>query len=221
NFVGLYWLASIPVTETIPQGLATFSISVTDVLGNPASAVTTTPDSSAVFIDRILLPILSPGSPSPTRQVSIPVTVTFSEPVNGFSAADVIVTGGEATGLPTEPVVTTSVNFRVRPFSTGMVTIRINAGAVVDATGNSNEPSNVLSVIFQTTTFIEGKNAVSVPVFVDDTFMMSDLGNLAPPMVTVALTGNFANDQDVLGFVGNPVVTGNILGNYDPAAGIL
>src|SRR5262249_27543733 len=38
---------------------------------------------------------------------------------------------------------------------------------------------------------------------------------------TVAITGNFASGEDVLGFVNNPSTMGNILGLYNPSTGVL
>ncbi len=88
---------------------------------------------------------LAPGQPAT-------LTFTFSEVVNGFTAADLTVTGGAVTGLtqsPTDPKVWTAT---FTPAATGTVaTVTLPSGKFSDAAGNLNtdgaDPNNTLTLL--------------------------------------------------------------------------
>ncbi len=91
------------------------------------------------------------GQPDPAPTSPINFTVTFSEPVSNFDAADIILGG---TAGATTAVVTggpTVFNVAVSGMTTnGTVTISIVAGAAIDAVGNTSTPSTSIDnvVIF-------------------------------------------------------------------------
>ncbi|TDO19066.1 MBG domain-containing protein [Pedobacter duraquae] len=74
---------------------------------------------------------------------TIPVTVTFSESVTGFTAAKVNVANGGISGFAGSGA---SYTFNVTPTAAGAVTVNIAAAAAADAAGNTSEAATQLSV---------------------------------------------------------------------------
>ena len=70
---------------------------------------------------------------------------TFSEPVNGFTTEDIVVTNGTADAL-TGGLVT--FTFNVTPTAKGMVTVSIPAGVAKDYLGKDNIASNQFSITY-------------------------------------------------------------------------
>ena len=108
--------------------------------------------------DEVGLPFCEPQSPgAPTVSAAtagtpmvrinspIPVTVTFSEPVNGFIVSDISVVNGSAVnfaGSDGDSVYT----FDVSPNSIGDVTVDIAAGVADDSDDNGNTAAAQLSL---------------------------------------------------------------------------
>ena len=82
------------------------------------------------------------GQADPTNTSPINFTVVFSEPVTGFTSADI--TLGGTAGATTATVTGSGVNYNVAVsgmVTDGIVTATIGAGVVTDATGNLNVAS--------------------------------------------------------------------------------
>ena len=90
--------------------------------------------------------ILSTTAPNPTSTAPIPFTVTFSEPVTGFTASSVSVTNGTVTGSITN--VGNAYSFSVTPTASGTVTVSVLANAAQDAAGNGNLAASPLSIVY-------------------------------------------------------------------------
>ena len=75
----------------------------------------------------------------------IPVTVTFSEPVSGFTADDIVVENG-AVGNFTGSVGDAVYTFDITPNAVGAVTVNIAADVAEDADGNGNTSAPQLSL---------------------------------------------------------------------------
>ncbi|WP_040652582.1 DUF4347 domain-containing protein [Pseudogulbenkiania ferrooxidans] len=70
--------------------------------------------------------------------------------------------------------------------------------------------------------FTAGDNVASTPVTVDPAFTVADLDNTTLVSATVAITGNFQSDEDVLAFSNtNSSTYGNIVGSYNAGTGVL
>ena len=85
------------------------------------------------------------GTPIVRLRTAIPVTVTFSEPVSGFTVDDVTVANGSAgnfSGSDSDAVYT----FDVTPSAIGAVTVDIAAGVAEDNEGNGNTAAPQLSL---------------------------------------------------------------------------
>jgi Bacterial Ig-like domain len=124
----------------LAQGTYTAQATQTDTAGNVAtsSASTFTVDTTAptVTVNQ------KSGQPDPTNAVPIAFTVTFSEPVTGFTASDVT-RGGTATG-GTVAVTGTGAGYEISlsgSVTDGTVTFSIAAGRATDAAGNANTAS--------------------------------------------------------------------------------
>lgn len=133
----------------IGEGVHTVSYHATDAAGNVSSTGTHvfTIDSTAptVAVTR------AAGQASPTKDAPIVFTVTFSEPVTGFSAADVVLSGGiggSASVSGTGPGYTVSVNGLT---ADGTLAASVVAGAATDVAGNASLVSTSDSVVRDTT----------------------------------------------------------------------
>jgi len=89
---------------------------------------------------------LSTTAPDPTNSSPIPVTITFSEPVTGFSVAGVTVTNGTLSAFSGSGA---SYSVNVTPAANGIVTVNVPAGVAVDADGNGNTAATPLSRNYQ------------------------------------------------------------------------
>jgi hypothetical protein len=80
--------------------------------------------------------------PALTNRSEIPVDVTFSEAVTGFTAEDVTVTNGTVVDFAGSG---SSYTITIRPTDQGAVTVRIAAGVAQDTSGNGNLASGALT----------------------------------------------------------------------------
>ncbi len=98
---------------------------------------------------------LAAGQADPTNLTLINFTVTFSEPVFGFDAADVIPSGtAGATSVLVTPTGATTYNIAISEMTDpGTVVINIGANAATDAAGNNSTAATVAdnTVLFDTT----------------------------------------------------------------------
>ncbi|MBD2257845.1 Ig-like domain-containing protein [Pseudanabaena sp. FACHB-2040] len=73
-----------------------------------------------------------------------------------------------------------------------------------------------------TASFTEGNNIASTPVVIDAALTVGDVDNLTLASATVAITGGFEADKDVLAFTNtSPALYGNISGSYNVETGQL
>ena len=124
NLMWLY-LRGNQLSGCIPEGLQDVLGNDLDRLGLPFCGPTTVTESIAATSTMVRI-----NSP-------IPVTVTFSEPVNNFSVRDISVANGSAdnfVGSDGDSVYT----FDVTPNAIGVVTVDIAAGVAEDSDGNGN-----------------------------------------------------------------------------------
>ncbi|MFN8380442.1 MAG: sortase [Anaerolineales bacterium] len=156
-------LLTATVIDTTPAH-TTFSVSVTgmtsggdviasvragaavDGIGN-ASLISTSIDNKVVFSTDTTPPLVTieqaTSQPDPTNISPINFTVLFSEPITGFDASDIVLSGtaGAITANIAQiaPNDETTFNVAVSGMSTsGTVIAEVKAGAVVDALSNTN-----------------------------------------------------------------------------------
>ncbi len=121
-----------------------------DIPAHAASNAEGTPSLAAATFSRIYdttAPTVSISSQttSPTNQTSIPVVITFSEPVTGFNNTDVTTTNGTLANFTGSD---TNFSFTVTPAGSGLVTIQINQDSAQDSAGNGNALGIPLSISF-------------------------------------------------------------------------
>ena len=78
---------------------------------------------------------------SPTNANPIPINLTFSEPLTGFAASDITVSGGTITAgsyLVASGDSILSASFTITPSADGLITVRIAADAAQDLATNGN-----------------------------------------------------------------------------------
>lgn len=98
----------------------------------------------------------------------IPVAVTFDEAVTGFTAADLIVTGGTISNFIGSGLAYT---FELLPAASGLLTVIIPASVATDAAGNGNAAASPFSITYQAPTGVQesAANALNVQVFPNPT----------------------------------------------------
>ena len=90
---------------------------------------------------------LSNTAGSPTDAVPVPFTVTFTEPITGFTVGDLVVTNGNAANFAGA-----GANYTFDVFATkdGTVQVSLPAGAAEDAAGNSSLEADTVVFVFDT-----------------------------------------------------------------------
>jgi len=202
-----------PVTVDIPANR------VTDVVGRSNEAAA----QFSVIAEQTIPTVEIEGPTGPVRG-AFPITVRFSEAVNGFDAVDLRVGNGTAGNFQGSGAVYTAM---ITPAATGPVTVDIAANRATDAASNGNEAAAQFSVMADLTVptvQVSGPTGtVTAPFYVTITFSeavsgldVEDLtvgngtaGNLqgrgttytaritpaAPGLVTVDIPANRATDS--------------------------
>jgi hypothetical protein len=118
---------------------------VTDLAGNLNTDSTVT---AAVPVDTMVPTAMITGVPNTEQNGAFVVTVTFSEAVTGFAAADVAVTGDATVtnvGSPNNNAY--PVTITPNAGKEGNVTLQVKANAVTDAALNANTASAVTAAV--------------------------------------------------------------------------
>jgi hypothetical protein len=127
------------VTVTLPAGR------VFDAAGNLNTASTS--NDNAVTYDVIGPTVLvsqAAGQPDPTSSQPINFTVSFSEPLTGFSTSDLVLSGTAGLGAASSTVTGGPLTFNVSVAGVtgpGTVTLTVPAGGAFDFAGNPNSAS--------------------------------------------------------------------------------
>ncbi|MBI5095853.1 MAG: proprotein convertase P-domain-containing protein [Candidatus Hydrogenedentes bacterium] len=90
---------------------------------------------------------ISSAAPDPTVTSPIPVTVSFTEPVTGFDATDIIVSNASVANFAGSNA---DYSFDLIPAAAGLVTADIAAGAALDSVGNANTAASQFARTFST-----------------------------------------------------------------------
>jgi len=82
-------------------------------------------------------------------------------------------------------------------------------------------PYPVITTSKGTTTFVSTSNITPKPILIDSLITVTHATKTTLPSGTVAITGNFNTNEDLLGFINNPGTMGNITSTYNAATGVL
>ncbi len=142
TFDGTSWLATLTMTESVPEG--PIDISVTNVISTEGVAGPdrfASTDGSTMTYDRTPPTLSIDGVPDDLASRD-PLTVTFDfgEAVVGFDAGDIMVTNGVADTLTSEDgaVYTAVVSPDYGPAQGETLTVSVDADAATDPAGNGN-----------------------------------------------------------------------------------
>ncbi len=140
NFVGAILVNSDGEWRFAQTGLAqgTYAFAATDGEG-AASLLTVQVDKTAPTATLST----SLSLVNPTNASTLPISLNFSEAVDGLSLSDLAIGNGAASNLSGSG---SSYSFDVTPTGDGAVTIGLNASSVIDLAGNSNGMSATLSI---------------------------------------------------------------------------
>ncbi|MBJ6110911.1 T9SS type A sorting domain-containing protein, partial [Hymenobacter sp. BT523] len=126
----------------LAQGSHTVKARASDAAGN--SSVDSNTNTFTVDLAAPTAAISSTAS-NPTTSSPIPVTVTFSESVTGFTAAGVTVANGTVSGFGGSG---TTYTFNVTPAAAGLVTVNVPTNVAQDAAGNGNTAAPQFSITY-------------------------------------------------------------------------
>ena len=135
-------------TITAPAAAGTYHayfIAYTDDLcsSQPSNTLTLTNGVTVVPVDDTKpTVIINSATGDPTKAATIPVSVTFSEPVTGFTLSDLSIGNGTAGNFSGSGA---TYNLDLTPASDGLVTVNLAANAAQDAASNGNEAATQFS----------------------------------------------------------------------------
>jgi hypothetical protein len=125
--------------ETLPA----FALTVTASDGDASAAATITVTLTDV-VENGPLTFLATTASNPTSTIPIPVTVTFTEPVTGFTATDVVVGNGTISNFVA--LSGSEYSFDVSPSAAGTVTVSVAANVAQSGSGDANQTAQPLSL---------------------------------------------------------------------------
>ena len=146
-----------PGTPDLQAGSDTGTLDTdeTDVAGNVATSAGTLD----VTIDATKPSVaMTSAVGNPTATTPIPVTVTFNEPVTGFTIADIVPGNGTVSNFAGGPAIYT---FDLTPTSPGAVSADIAAGVATDTAGNTNTAATQFNRTFDPSALSVSITAVS------------------------------------------------------------
>ncbi|MBD0369759.1 MAG: DUF11 domain-containing protein [Pyrinomonadaceae bacterium] len=178
-------LSSLSGTGTLGISIATGTAS--DTAGNTAGAA----GPSATFTVDADPPTVAMNSAAgdPTSTSPIPVTVTFSESVTGFTSGDITAGNGTVSNFAGSGA---NYTFDLVPTGQGLVTADIGAGVAQDGAGNGNTAATQFSRTYDS-------DAPSVSM----SSVITNPTNTSPIPVTVTFS------ESVTGFTSGDIVAGN------------
>ncbi|MEZ4705111.1 MAG: Ig-like domain-containing protein [Bdellovibrionota bacterium] len=188
NFAGSGSTYTVDVT---PSANGTVTVDVAggvaqDAAGNNNTAAT---QFSIVYDNSAPSVTISSALSSPTSTSPIPVTITFSESVTGFTIGDLVVGNGGSSNFAGSG---STYTVDVTPSSDGTVTVDVAGGVAQDAAGNSNTAATQFSIVFDTTgPTVSISSSESSPT------------NTSPIPVTITFS------ESVTGFVVGDITVGN------------
>ncbi|MEO9804606.1 MAG: Ig-like domain-containing protein [Reichenbachiella sp.] len=144
NIDGTFGILSFKDPHTYQAGSNDYQVEVTAQNTNESNTQLIT----ATIVD-VIPPSISIASiaSNPTRQSTIPVTVTFSEAVTGFEEADLTINGGTVNSFTGSG---DTYTFDLTSSSWGTMTVDVAAGAAVDVANNNNTVASQFSIVYMT-----------------------------------------------------------------------
>ena len=152
NFVALS--GTVYTADITPTSQGVVSINVlANMCADGASNQNTASSSFTRTFDNVApTVVISTTASDPTAISPIPVTITFSETVTGFTISDLIIGNGTASNFIAVSGIIYTVD--IIPTAQGMVTVDINSATCSDNATNQNISASPFSILYQLTTGI-------------------------------------------------------------------
>ncbi len=141
--------------------------------------------------------LITSSAANPTAVNPIPVTITFTENVTGFTASDVVISGGTISNFTGSGL---SYSFEIIPTASGLITVNIPAGVAMDAAGNGNTAAALFSITYNGPTGIHDNDA-------EFRFGLKVYPNPASGNFTVALQNTNKAGLTILDLTGRKVLS--------------
>lgn len=205
------------LTASLAEGSHTVRTTATDAAGNGSANSNTNTFTIDQTAPSVTISSTASGS---TANSTIPVTVTFSEVVNGFTAGDVAVTGGTLSGFSGSG---SNYSFTVTATAPGTITVGIATNSAQDAAGNGNTAAPPFSIIYAPVSSNANLSNLAIssgtlsPGFASGTNSYSASVSYATTSLTVTPTASDANATITVN--GVAVSSGNTTGAIALAAG--
>lgn len=135
DFIGSGANYSFTITP-IDQGVVTANVASDAAQDGAGNASTVATELSRIYDNISPKVVLASPTLIPATSTTITVTVTFSEPINGFTSTDLAVTNSSISNFTGSGA---NYSFDLVPAGLGMVTVDLAAGAAYDDAGNSSE----------------------------------------------------------------------------------
>ncbi len=238
---GTTWSYPLQAADYTAMGQGSELITATSSVttGTGATAVTTTATASRAITLDTTAPTLTVGSNVTTLKggETANLTFTFSEPPSGFTAADIVASGGSVSGLTrtTDPKVYTAIFTPTANTASATASISVAASTYTDAAGNNgagaNAPAISIDTLAPTVSISSDVAAVKISETATVTFTFSeapsgfaanDVTTTGGSLSNLAATGDAkvytATFTPTAGFEGNASIT-LAAGSYTDAAG--
>lgn len=171
-----------------------FSTAYVGIGWNPTYDATNKTKNSYLYIDELSLsesstPVISSSTSSVTNLNPFPVTITFNNPVTGFTSSDLVITNGTVDAFSGSGATYTA---NIIPTGEGAVTVNIPAAAATDGLSNATLAATQFSRTYDIT-------APTVAILSTETATTS--ANPIPVTITFS--------EAVTGFDATDIVVGN------------
>ncbi|MFA6239318.1 MAG: Ig-like domain-containing protein [Candidatus Hydrogenedentales bacterium] len=171
---------------TLANGANLFSVTALDGVGESAAdTITITVDTTPPTV------AITSTATDPTHIAPIPVTVTFSEPVTGFTIGDLTIGNGNAGNFAGSG---DTYTFDLTPTGLGLVTVSVGGGVSVDAALNANTASPAFSITYAD---LNGNSSLQHAVTFGDTSGDRGLGVYSDASGNVYACGFFQGTIDL------------------------
>ncbi|MFC4600236.1 S-layer homology domain-containing protein [Cohnella hongkongensis] len=131
--------------QTSGDGNWYLHVRASDKVGNDASVV-----SQAFVLDNTPPTVAVSSTAGGTVNAAFPITMTFSEPVDGLDDGSIMVGNGTVSNVARTSA--SAYTATITPMESGQaVTVRVAANATTDAAGNGNEASDIATFLYDTT----------------------------------------------------------------------
>ena len=199
--------SNVTVSDLDNTTLASGTVSITGNFHSGEDVLAFNNTSSTLFGNITASYVSSTGVLSLTSAGATATVAQWQAALEAVTYTDTAVTPNSATRT-----ISFSVNDGTQPSNVGTKSV-----SVTDVI-----QTPIVTTTVGSTPFVAGDNAASTPVVVDGGITVADGDSSTLDSATVAITGSFVSNQDLLSFDNtNPTLFGNINASYVPSSGVM